>query len=156
MDCTVDDAKALCEKYGVEGFPTLKYFGKDASDLGEKYEESRDYNKLKKFVKSMSKPPCNVETLENCNKKEKAFIEETKDWDAAKKAEEHKNIESQLEAAKAKHKEEADLFEQQKEVAMATMKRQEEAKTALDALSKKLKYKVNILAQDPAAKKEEL
>merc|ERR1711937_1103707 len=132
-DCTVDEAKELCSKYGVEGFPTLKYFGKDASDLGEKYEESREYNKLKKFVKSMSKPPCNVATLENCNKKEKTFIEETKDWDATKKAEEQKSIESQLEAAKAK---------------------QEEEKTALDALSKKMKYKINILAQEPGAKQE--
>lgn len=26
VDCTSDDSKELCEKYGVSGYPTLKYF----------------------------------------------------------------------------------------------------------------------------------
>jgi len=75
VDCTDDSAKSLCEKYGVQGYPTIKYFSKETSELGEKYEEAREYNALKKFVKKMSKDPCEVETQANCNKKEKTFIE---------------------------------------------------------------------------------
>jgi len=156
VDCTLDDAKKLCEKYGVQGYPTIKYFSKETSDLGEKYEEARDYNALKKFVKKMSKDPCNVETLANCNKKEKAFIEEMAQWDEAKLKEELDGFKTGIESAQAKHQEFADLFEKQKEEAMATMKKQEEAKTEMDKLSKATKFKINILEQKGGAKKEEL
>lgn len=148
VDCTDEDnGKPLCEKYGVEGFPTLKYFSKETDELGEKYEDSRDYNKMKKFVRSKSKPPCELATLENCGKKEKAFIEEIAAWDEAKAKEEQKKFQEELDAAKKAHQDEADLFEKQKEEAMATMKRAEEAKEELSKKTKALKYKLNILEQ---------
>jgi len=155
VDCTVDDAKKLCEKYGVSGYPTIKYFSKDTSDEGEKYEGPREYNKLKKFVKDNSKDPCVVSTLEHCSKKEKTFIEEFSQWDAAKVTEEADSYQKQIEDATSKHKELSDLFEKQKEVAIATMKEAEEAQKEKDKLSKKLKWKVNLLSQK-AEKKEEL
>merc|ERR1712066_1134698 len=99
VDCTVDDGKKLCEKYGVQGYPTIKYFSKDTSDEGEKYEGPRDYNKLKKFVKDNSKDPCVVSTLEHCSKKEKTFIEEFAQWDSAKVTEEAASYEKQAEEA---------------------------------------------------------
>merc|ERR1711920_968817 len=150
-----DSAESLCEKYGVEGYPTIKYFSKETSDLGEKYEEAREYNALKKFVKKMSKDPCEVETQANCNKKEKDFIGELASWDSTKIADELAGFKNQLEEAKTKHKDLADLFEKQKDEAMATMKLQEEAKKELDKLSKSTKYKINILEQK-GAKKDEL
>jgi len=146
----------VCSKYGVEGYPTLKYWGKDTSAMGEKYEDAREFNKLKKFVKDAAKPPCVVATLENCNKKEKAFIEEISSWDEAKLASEKTDISDKIETATTLHKEEADLFEKQKEEAMATMKRQEEAKTALEKVSKQHKYKINIIEQKSSGSKEEL
>merc|ERR1712242_484752 len=98
VDCTVDDGKKLCEKFGVQGYPTIKYFSKDTGDEGEKYEGPREYNKLKEL---------------------------------------------------------SDLFEKQKEVSIATMKEAEEAQKTKDALSKKLKWKLNLLSQK-VEKKEEL
>jgi len=49
----------------------------------------------------------------------------------------------------------ADLFEKQKDEAMETMKKQEEAKKEFDKLSKSTKYKINILEQK-GGKKDEL
>jgi len=157
VDCTQDNAKNLCSKHGVEGYPTIKYYSKDTSDMGEKYEGDREYNKLKKFVNKMSKPPCVIATLENCNKKEKAFIEELKGWDAAKLEEEKASYQAQLDEASKKHKDLSELFEKQKDTAIATMKRSEEAKTALEKKTKSTKYKVAILEQKANdGKKDEL
>jgi len=155
VDCTQDSAKKLCEKYGVQGYPTIKYFSKDTSEMGEKYEGDREYNKLKKFVTSNSKPPCVLATLEHCSKKEKAFIEESTSWDEAKVKEELESVKSQIEAAKTKHQDLADLFEKQKDEAMATMKKSEEAKTDLEKVTKGVKYKINIMEQ-VTKKKDEL
>jgi hypothetical protein len=123
--------------------------------LGDKYEEAREYNALKKFVKKMAKDPCVLETQTNCNKKEKAFIEELSSWDATKVTDELASLKKEIEDANGKHKELADLFEKQKDEALATMKSQEEAKKELDKLSKNLKYKINILEQK-TPKKDEL
>jgi len=155
VDCTVDEGKNLCEKFGVKGYPTIKYFSKDTSEEGESYDGPREYNKLKKFVKENSKDPCVVSTLEHCSKKEKTFIEEFTPWDDAKVKEEAASYEKQIEEATSKHKELNDLFEKQKDEAIATMKLAEEAQKEKDKLSKSLKWKLNLLSQK-AEKKEEL
>merc|ERR1719277_290651 len=103
----------------------------------------------------MSKDPCVLETQENCNKKEKTFIEELASWDDEKVKTELASYKSQLEEAKTKHQGFVDLFEKQKDEAMATMKQQEEAKTAMDKLTTSLKYKLSILEQK-GGKKDEL
>jgi len=157
VDCTLDNAKNLCSKYGVQGYPTIKYFSASTGDSGEKYEEAREYNALKKFTKKMSKDPCEVATLANCNKKEKAFIEEIASYDDAKLKSEFDTLSGALDELKTKHKDLADLFEKQKDEAMATMKLQEEAQKELDKASKASQYKIKILEQKTGgAKKEEL
>mmetsp|Transcript_23329 Transcript_23329/g.51538 ORF Transcript_23329/g.51538 Transcript_23329/m.51538 type:complete len:243 (-) Transcript_23329:507-1235(-) len=158
VDCISDGGKPLCEKYGVSGYPTLKYFSKDTTDQGQSYEGGREYSDLKKFVKKESKPPCIVATLQNCNKKEKAFIQEMNAMEEAKIEEEKTRMKGLLGEAAAKKKAEDDLFEEQKEVAMATMKRAEEAKKELEKLTSTTKYKINILEQgtSPETEKAEL
>merc|ERR1719326_289627 len=104
VDCTVDEAKKLCETYGVEGFPTLKYFGPGLASDGEKYEEGRDYSALAKFVKKKAKKPCDPATLENCDKKDKAYLEEIKDMNPAKLAEEKQQMEMEIELLTKEHK----------------------------------------------------
>eukprot|EP00666_Eupelagonemidae_sp_cell4sb_P018011 gene18011-biopygen23584 len=32
VDCTADDGKDVCEKHGVSGYPTIKYWTKDSKD----------------------------------------------------------------------------------------------------------------------------
>merc|ERR1719215_1259354 len=157
VDCTTDEGKKACENAGVEGYPTLKYFGPGLATDGEKYEDARDYNAMAKFVKRKSKKPCDPATLENCDKKDKAFIEEIKDHDEAKLTEQRAQFEKEMEELSAQQKEASELFEKQKDEAMATMKRADELKTKLSKLQSKVGYQLLILKKKTAdEKKDEL
>jgi protein disulfide-isomerase A6 len=76
-DCT-GDCEPLCSKHGVQGYPTIKSFmvGGDAS--GETYQSGRDYDSLKKHIVENLAALCNVETLDDCNDKEKEYIAKMK------------------------------------------------------------------------------
>ena len=67
VDCTTDGGKPVCERFGVEGYPTIKYFNPPDRE-GEKYEGDRSLAALKKFAKSLG-PQCTVDTLKKCSKK---------------------------------------------------------------------------------------
>lgn len=54
VDCTQDDAKALCEKQGVRGYPTLKFFGKDGSVA--EYDEGRTADAIVSFILGATSP----------------------------------------------------------------------------------------------------
>mmetsp|Transcript_46148 Transcript_46148/g.83084 ORF Transcript_46148/g.83084 Transcript_46148/m.83084 type:complete len:180 (+) Transcript_46148:200-739(+) len=157
VDCTADSAKELCSKFGVQGYPTLKYFSPSTSADGESYEEGRDLKALNKFVKKASKKPCVPDTGENCDKKDTAYLEEIKELSADKLKEEKQKMQEEMDALEAEHKAAADLFEKQKEVAMATMKQAEELKKSLSKLKSKTSHKIAILKAKTGAKgKEEL
>lgn len=148
VDFTVSGNEELCGKYGVQGYPTIKYFNADdAPKTGKAYEGGRDYNSLKKFVRKLTKPPCVVATNENCSKKELAFIEEASAWDVEKMKLETEDIKSTLKAAEDNMTELDALFEEQKTVAMATMEKSKEAKTTFEDHSKKLGMKKRLLDQ---------
>lgn len=87
VDCTTDDAKDLCSKYGVQGYPTLKYFSPTTSKEGDTYEDGRDLKSMNKFVKRTSKLPCAPATGENCDKKDTAYLEERNEWSDVRCAE---------------------------------------------------------------------
>ena len=74
VDC-IEAGKPLCDKVGVKGFPTIKYGSPD--DLQD-YKGSRDQSELIKFAEDL-KPPCMVETLENCSEEQKDEIEDLKE-----------------------------------------------------------------------------
>jgi len=159
VDCTAD-GKKLCEDYGVSGYPTIKYFKKGGDPKGSSYDGERDFNALKKFVSKQSKKPCDPVSLENCDKKDKKFIEEIKEWDMVKKAEEHVRMDSEIQA-KRKERDDLDaLFEKQKDEAIATQKKADEAKKAAGKLEDKYSNKVAILSAKmkgtASEKKEEL
>merc|ERR1712217_931743 len=146
VDSTVDDAKKLCEDYGVSGYPTIKYFKKGGDPKGSSYDGGREFNELKKFVTKQSKKPCNPDSLENCDKKDKKYIEEIKEFDMAKIKEEHDKMDGEVQA-KRKERDDLDaLFEKQKDEAIATQKKAEEAKTAASKLDDKYASKVAILS----------
>ena len=71
VDC-IKDGKALCDKVGVQGFPTIKYG--DPDNL-EAYQGGRDYETLSKFAEVLT-PPCNVNTLEYCTEEDIVVIED--------------------------------------------------------------------------------
>ena len=64
VDCT-GAGEPLCEKYGVQGFPTIKTFAPPDQE-GEDYEGGRDYDELKSHADSLG-PGCSAATKENCS-----------------------------------------------------------------------------------------
>merc|ERR1712187_865047 len=126
---------------------------------GSTWDGGREFNALKKFVSKQSKKPCNPDSLENCDKKDKKYIEEIKDYDMAKIKEEHDKMDGEIQA-KRKEREDLDaLFEKQKDEAIATQKKADEAKKAATKLEDKYSNKVAILAaklKSTDVKKEEL
>eukprot|EP00933_Yihiella_yeosuensis_P040487 TRINITY_DN3480_c0_g2_i1.p1 TRINITY_DN3480_c0_g2~~TRINITY_DN3480_c0_g2_i1.p1 ORF type:complete len:183 (-),score=65.77 TRINITY_DN3480_c0_g2_i1:499-1047(-) len=152
VDCTDKASEKLCSRYGVQGYPTIKWFkdGKTAPD-GDAYEEGRDFKSMKKFVKRAAKKPCQPDTEENCDKKDKKYIEEIKDMTADKMKEEFAKMSKEIDDLAAQHKEEADLFERQKDEAIATQKRSTELKESLKKLRDKTAYKVHILKEKTGA-----
>ncbi|CAE8636627.1 unnamed protein product [Polarella glacialis] len=154
VDCTADTAKELCTTYGVQGYPTIKYFKNGLSKDGVSYEDGRDLKSFNKFVKKMSKPPCDPATLENCDKKDKAYLDEIKDLPADKRKEAQESMQKELGDLEAEHKAAADLFEQQKDVAIATQKKQQELKEVLTKVSGKHSYKLALLKATSVPKEE--
>lgn len=75
VDCTKDESKDLCSKYGVRGYPTIKYFTGATDALGDKYEGGRDLAALKKFVDENLGPSCGPDNIDLCNDDQKAEIE---------------------------------------------------------------------------------
>mmetsp|Transcript_10875 Transcript_10875/g.28752 ORF Transcript_10875/g.28752 Transcript_10875/m.28752 type:complete len:182 (-) Transcript_10875:336-881(-) len=146
VDCTADDGKKLCEDYGVSGYPTLKYFKKGGDSKGTSYEGGREWNDLNKFMRKNSKKPCDPASLDNCGKKDKKYLEEIKDMDAATISAEHLKMAKEIAEKKAKKDAEEALFEKQKDEAIATQKRASELKTELSKLDDKYGYKLAILA----------
>merc|ERR1712039_950357 len=70
VDCTTE-GKPLCEKNGVQGFPTIKWGDPNAL---ETYEGGRDYEALKKFAMENLKPLCSPANLDLCSDEKKAEI----------------------------------------------------------------------------------
>jgi len=72
VDCTAD-GQPLCEKVGVQGYPTIKYG--DPSDLKD-YEGGRSYEDLKKFADENLGPTCGPANLDLCNEKQAKKVKE--------------------------------------------------------------------------------
>jgi len=131
VDCTADGSKKTCERFGVEGYPTIKYFNPPDME-GEKYEGERDLKGLKKFAKSLG-PQCTVDTLAKCSKKQKEELQPFLDMP-------QKELETEVAAIKAK----LDSSQQEHDALLESLQKQfkesEEANKALkDELTPKLK-----------------
>lgn len=64
VDCTAA-GKALCDKHGVQGYPTIKSFG-PGEETGEKYEGGRDLSSLRKHVETLG-PSCSADAMDRCS-----------------------------------------------------------------------------------------
>eukprot|EP00617_Octactis_speculum_P000997 CAMPEP_0185791542 /NCGR_PEP_ID=MMETSP1174-20130828/158430_1 /TAXON_ID=35687 /ORGANISM="Dictyocha speculum, Strain CCMP1381" /LENGTH=168 /DNA_ID=CAMNT_0028486501 /DNA_START=156 /DNA_END=662 /DNA_ORIENTATION=+ len=70
VDCTTEDE--LCETYGVQGFPTLKYG--DVHNLQD-YEGGRDLPSLQEHAKTKLVPQCGPKNIDLCDDETRAEIE---------------------------------------------------------------------------------
>jgi len=82
VDCTKDTNKDLCSKYGVRGYPTIKYFTGSTDPLGDKYEGGRDFEALKEFADENLGPSCSYSNMDLCNDQQKADIQKYVDMTA--------------------------------------------------------------------------
>jgi len=56
VDCTSDDSQALCEKYKVQGYPTLMYGNLTLSSELKTYDGGRSFDELSAFAEQNLKP----------------------------------------------------------------------------------------------------
>ena len=57
VDCTVEENDPLCDKYDVDGYPTIMTFNED-NPMGEDYPGPRSYEKLLEHVETNMGPAC--------------------------------------------------------------------------------------------------
>jgi hypothetical protein len=101
VDCTKDDAKDLCSRMGVKGYPTIKYFTETTAATGDSYEGGRSYADLKKWADENLGPSCSPSSLDLCNDEQTAEIEKYQAMDLSELEE---MVESKTKAAEAAEK----------------------------------------------------
>jgi len=102
-DCTAG-GKSLCDKMGVRGYPTIKYFN-PPDEEGEDYKGGRDLPALKKFVETELGPGCSVDTKENCSAEQLKELETYIAMDAAEREKKLTTMKDELKAAEDAHNE---------------------------------------------------
>jgi len=76
VDCT-EEGKAFCDKNGVQGFPTIKYFMDGDTEEGKPWEGGRDFDSLKAHVNDNLEVKCIITdpTNSGCTEKQIGYIE---------------------------------------------------------------------------------
>ena len=97
VDCTKE--QDLCQKYGVQGYPTIKYFTGATSSQGDAYNGGRDYDTLSKWAKDNLGPTCGAENIDLCNDEQKKVIKEKQALSAADLDKEIADQEAELKKA---------------------------------------------------------
>jgi len=103
VDCTAG-GKPLCDKFGVRGYPTIKYFN-PPDEEGEDYKGGRDLPALKKFVESDLGPGCSVDTKDNCSAEQLKDLEKYMAMDATERATKLETMKNELKTAEDAHNE---------------------------------------------------
>jgi len=103
VDCTAG-GKPLCDKYGVRGYPTIKYFN-PPDEEGEDYKGGRDLPALKKFIESDLGPGCSVDAKENCSEEQLKELQQYIDMDPAEREAKMTKMKDELKGAEDAHNE---------------------------------------------------
>jgi len=103
VDCTAG-GKPLCDKYGVRGYPTIKYFN-PPDEEGEDYKGGRDLAALKKFAETELGPGCSVDAKENCSEEQLKELQTYIDMDAGEREAKMTKMKDELKAAEDAHNE---------------------------------------------------
>jgi len=93
VDCTAD-GEPLCEEFGIEGFPTLKWG--DPTDLQD-YNGGRSYEDLKEFADENLKPLCSPNNMDLCDDDKKGLIQKYQGMTVDALTEEVEKEESKME-----------------------------------------------------------
>jgi len=145
VDCTKDESKDLCSKYGVRGYPTIKYFTGATDALGDKYEGGRDLAALKKFVDENLGPSCGPDNIDLCNDDQKAEIEKFQAMPADELEKLAKEKGDAIDAAEKKFKDEVSALQKKYESLM------EEKDATIAAIQPDLRVIRSVVASNAAA-----
>jgi len=103
VDCTAG-GKPLCDKFGVRGYPTIKYFN-PPDEEGEDSKGGRDLPALTKFVETELGPGCSVDTKENCSAEQLTALQQYIDMDAEERTAKLAAMKKELADAEESHNE---------------------------------------------------
>jgi hypothetical protein len=140
VDCTAS-GKALCEKYGVQGYPTIKTFSGPDDLEGEKYEGGRDLDSIRKHAESLG-PPCNIDNKENCSPEDLPMLEKYAAMSTARRDAKVVKLTNSLKKAEADHE----------AVQKGLSAKFEASKAALEKLGAELKPQIKLLTAATPAK----
>lgn len=78
VDCTTDEGKPLCDRIGMSGYPTFKYFTRETGEEGVDYNLDRTLEGFDEFVTKelVQVTWCNAKTKEHCADWQLAYISE--------------------------------------------------------------------------------
>jgi hypothetical protein len=119
VDCTdhKSGGKKLCNYFGIESFPTLKYG--DPQDLFE-YEGGRTFQELNEFAQENLVPLCSVENLHLCDTDTKETIQKFAEIDENVLKSMIQAEETKLKAAETVYRTTVDKLTKEYEAADAT------------------------------------
>ena len=146
VDCTVHEK--LCERHGVEGYPTLKYYS-PPDDEGEDYEGGRDLSTLREFTSKLG-PGCSPATREACSEAEAKELDELLAVPLLERLQELTALRAKVSGAQEEHD----------ELLKTLQEKYEASETSLEALKKETKPRMKMLrastapAPDSTAKDE--
>mmetsp|Transcript_217 Transcript_217/g.622 ORF Transcript_217/g.622 Transcript_217/m.622 type:complete len:171 (-) Transcript_217:629-1141(-) len=143
VDCTADSGKALCERFDVKGYPTLKYF-EPGDTVGSAYEGDRDLESLKAFVKTLG-PSCGPSNKKKCSPEQLTKLEEYMTMPSEDLEQNVLSTRSAVDEAKAKHDALMKSLQDQYQASEAAFKALNEKHTA------ELKLMRAVLTQSQAA-----
>jgi len=103
VDCTAA-GKSLCEKHGIRGYPTIKYYN-PPDEEGEDYKGGRDLPALKKFAETELGPGCAVDTKENCSAEQLTELEKYVAMSDEERTKQLDELKSKMTAAEEAHNE---------------------------------------------------
>jgi len=150
VDCTKDDAKATCSKYGVRGYPTIKYFTSSTDPMGDAYEGGRSYDDLKKFATENLGPSCSPDNMDLCNEEQKAEIQKYLDMDKAELKKIVDEKQAKIEEAEETFKSEVQKLQKKYE------QLSKDKDDTIAALSPDLRVMRSVLSASSGAAKDEL
>ena len=102
VDCTAA-GEPLCERFEVQGFPTIKSFAPPDED-GEDYEGGRSLDELRTFALSLG-PGCSAISKENCSAEQLTELTKYMEMDAAERASKLDSMKEALKKAEDDHNE---------------------------------------------------
>jgi thioredoxin-like negative regulator of GroEL len=148
VDCTVE--QDLCSKYGVQGYPTIKYFTGATATEGDAYSGGRTYDDMKAFADESLGPSCDAAHMDLCSE------EQTKDLEEAMKMSQEERDVKITAATEAAAEAEATFKAEVSKLQSTYEKLQSDKESAVKAANEPLKILRAASVQPEEAGKEEL